>query len=87
MLRTKGLLGTLLLGAAISAPLLTGGCAAHTRYYDDYYADYHPWDAREDHAYRAWLAERHYEWREYNRLTREQQRDYWRWRHNHPDRY
>lgn len=43
MLRVKGYLGTLVLGAAFAAPLLNSGCAARVRYYDDYYADYHPW--------------------------------------------
>ena len=42
MLRIKGYLGSMLLGAAMLAPVLTSGCAAHARYYDDYRADYHP---------------------------------------------
>ena len=87
MLRVKGFLGTLVLGAALATPLLTSGCAARVRYYDDYYADYNPWNNHEERAYHAWLAERHYEYREYNRLSREQQRDYRRWRHDHSDRY
>jgi len=87
MLRLKGFCRTLLLGAALATPLLTSGCAARVRYYDDYYADYHPWNDYEARAYRGWLAERHYEYREFNRLSRDQQRDYWRWRHDHPDRY
>jgi hypothetical protein len=44
MLRIKGTLGTLVLSAAMLAPLLTSGCAAHARYYDEYHADYHPWN-------------------------------------------
>jgi hypothetical protein len=87
MLRMKRYLGTLVLGAALVAPLLSSGCAARVRYYDDYYADYHPWNDGEIRAYHVWLGERHYEYREFNRLNREQQRDYWRWRHDHPGRY
>jgi hypothetical protein len=87
MFRLKNYLGPLVLGAAITAPLLTSGCAAHVRYYDDYYADYHPWNDGEIRYYHIWLGERHYEYRDFNRLTRDQQRDYWRWRHEHPDRH
>jgi hypothetical protein len=87
MLRTKGYLRPLVLGAAILAPLSSSGCAARVRYYDGYHSDYHRWDDREARAYRAWLGERHYEYREFNRLNRDEQHEYWRWRHEHPDRY
>lgn len=87
MLRIKGYLGPLVLGAAMLAPVLASGCAAHVRYYDEYHADYHPWNDGEARAYRVWLVERHYEYREFNRLSREDQRAYWNWRHDHPNRY
>jgi hypothetical protein len=87
MFRTNGLLGTLVLGAAMVAPVLASGCAAHTRYYDEYHADYHTWNSGEVGAYRVWIGERHYDYRDYNRLSRDQQRDYWNWRHEHPGRY
>lgn len=87
MFRIKGFLGTLVLGATIVAPVFASGCAAHTRYYDEYHTDYHTWNNGEVGAYRGWIGERHYEYRDYNRLSREQQRDYWNWRHDHPGRY
>jgi hypothetical protein len=87
MFRIKGFLGTLVLGAAMIAPVLASGCAAHTRYYDEYHTDCHTWNNGEVGAYRVWVGERHYEYRDYNRLSREQQRDYWNWRHEHPGRY
>lgn len=86
MFRITRCLGTLVLGAALVAPILTSGCAARVRYYDDYYGDYHRWDDGEMRVYRSWLGERHYEYRDYDRLSRDQQRDYWRWRHDHHDR-
>lgn len=86
MFRMKEYLGPLVLGAAMLTPLVTSGCAAHVRYYDEYHSDYHRWDDDEARAYRVWLAERHYEYREFNRLSREQQRDYWNWRHDHSGR-
>jgi hypothetical protein len=87
MYRIKGYVGTLLLSTAMIAPVLASGCAAHARYYDEYHADYHTWNSGEIGAYRVWIGERHYEYRDYNRLSREQQRDYWNWRHDHPGRY
>jgi hypothetical protein len=87
MFRIKGVLGPLVLGAAMIAPVLTSGCSAHTRYYDEYHTDYHTWNSGEVGAYRVWIGERHYEYRDYNRLSREQQQEYWNWRHEHPGRY
>lgn len=83
MIRTKRYKGTIFLVAASLAPLAISGCAA--RVYDEYHSDYHHWNDREERAYRMWLAERHYEYREYARLNKEEQRDYWNWRHNHPE--
>lgn len=57
----------------------------HHRYYDREHRVYHAWDAREDAAYRRWLAERHYRYMEFGRLKAERQREYWIWRHEHPD--
>jgi len=65
MTRKNKLLGTMVMAVASLAPLAIAGCATHVRYYDDYYSDYHYWNTHEEHAYRMWLAERHYEYREY----------------------
>jgi len=83
MIWTKRYIGTILLIAASLVPLGTIGCAA--RVYDGYHSDYHRWNDREERAYRIWLAERRYEYREYARLTEAEQHEYWNWRHNHPD--
>ena len=87
MSRMNRYIGPLVFAAAMIVPLAGSGCAAHVRYYDEYHNDYHRWDAGEDHAYRVWLRERRYEFREYNRLSRDEQRDYWNWRHDHPGKY
>ena len=49
--------------------------------------DYHRWDDREDRTYRIYWGDRYKDrkFREYRRMKREEQRDYWRWRHEHPD--
>ena len=34
---------------------------------------------------RQWIAERHYEHRDYKNLDKDRQKEYWDWRHNHHD--
>ncbi|MGA8142325.1 MAG: hypothetical protein WB987_00360 [Candidatus Acidiferrales bacterium] len=58
---------------------------AEVRVYDPGHKDYHNWDEREDRACRHYLEERHEEYRAYKKLKRKQQREYWEWRHSHPD--
>ncbi|HWW87977.1 MAG TPA: hypothetical protein VNZ26_30475 [Vicinamibacterales bacterium] len=60
-------------------------CAAGIRVYDEPHRDYHRWDAREDRAYRVYLSEQHRNYREFSRLERPEQDQYWAWRHSHPD--
>jgi hypothetical protein len=69
----------------IAALVGSAGCGG-VRVYDTPHSDYHRWDRREDRAYRAYLAERHREYREFRTLNRAEQEEYWRWRHDHPDR-
>jgi hypothetical protein len=77
-------LTTLLLGAALCAPIAVH--AKEKRYYDPYKKDYHEWNDREDRAYRHWLQEeRHREYHPLAKAGKEEQREYWRWRHEHLD--
>lgn len=48
--------------------------------------DYHRWDAREHGAYRRYWNERRERYRGWKELNEHEQRDYWKWRHDHPDR-
>jgi hypothetical protein len=77
-----------ILAAAMATTLLSSACAVRLRYYDEDHRDYHYWDAREDRAYRHYLRERHEVYSKHEALSREQQREYWRWRHEreHADR-
>jgi hypothetical protein len=88
VLRTYGFIGSLLL-AGIFAPAVMGAPRpqeVQLRIYDRDHHDYHNWDDREDHAYRGYLVERHQTYRAYNDQRARDQRNYWKWRHNHPDR-
>jgi hypothetical protein len=85
--RLARLAGGLVLVAALT-PIVAPAVLAQSvevRVYDGHHRDYHNWNDREDRAYRRWVAERHYEYREYNRQSARRQRAYWNWRHSHPD--
>jgi Ni/Co efflux regulator RcnB len=79
------ILSTLLLGASLAAPIAlkaqdesrketttttTTTTTETRRYYDPEEKVYRNWTADEDRAYRRYLTE---------------QREYWRWRHGHPE--
>ena len=68
---------------------MSTGCAEH-RYQNDPYAGYggtRGYYGANDPYYRQWLAERQYNYVEYNRLNRERQREYWEWRRQNEARF
>jgi hypothetical protein len=87
MSRLSKFVGSLCLAAALVAPVLNTGCAAHVRYYDGYYGDYHTWGPGEDVYYRQWVGERHYNYQPFNKLDKAHQNEYWQWRHAHGDKH
>jgi hypothetical protein len=80
------ILGGLLLGVALIVPVAaTAAGDSDKRYYDRDGHDYHQWNDHEDRAYRVYLGEQHREYREFGRVKPERQREYFKWRHEHPD--
>jgi hypothetical protein len=55
------------------------------QYYDRNGHDYHTWNGQEDRAYRVYLGERHRDYREFHKTKNSQQKEYFKWRHDHPD--
>jgi hypothetical protein len=55
------------------------------RYYDRDGRDYHTWNSQEDRAYRVYLTDQHRDYREFQKTKAVQQREYFKWRHDHPD--
>jgi len=51
------------------------------RVFDSEHKDYHKWDKNEDHMYRQYLGDQHMDYRDYEKLDRDQQSAYWNWRH------
>jgi hypothetical protein len=79
-------LPALLLGVVMCGPVMLNADEHHKRYYDPYKKDYHEWNEQEEHAYRHWVeAERHGTYHPWVKSRKEEQREYWRWRHDHPD--
>ena len=74
---------------AIASPVFVAGCAerATVRVYDPYYGDYHVWDDHEVVYYRRWIVETDRPYREFGALPPEERREYWNWRHHHPDHH
>jgi hypothetical protein len=68
-------------------PLSNTGCAVRAEYrvYDPYYHDYHVWNDRESASYRQWAVQNHRENVDFRKLNKNDQKQYWDWRHSHPD--
>jgi hypothetical protein len=93
------ILSTLALGAALIAPIAlraqdeskktttttTTTSTETKRYYDPVEKDYHVWNEQEDRAYRVYLQEKHTDYVEFPKVKVTEQREYFRWRHGHPD--
>jgi hypothetical protein len=81
---------SLLLSAVFALPLMTAACGGHHYYrvYDPYYHDYHRWDDGEVVYYNQWAVETHHDpHRDFRKLSKDEQKQYWDWRHNHGDHH
>ena len=55
------------------------------RYEDKAHNDFHEWNGGEDQAYRRYLQEHHKSYHDFAKTGSREQKDYWSWRHSHPD--
>lgn len=79
-------LSLIFLAGALVTPLVTTACAH--RVYDPYYSDYHHWDHHETVYYQQWIVENHRDpHRDYHHLNKDEQKQYWDWRHSHGDHH
>src|SRR5258708_2883337 len=83
------ILSLLLAGVALIAPVAGNADERYVRrerrYYDKDGRDYHQWNDHENRAYRLYLGEQHRNYSEFRRERAERQREYFLWRHRHPD--
>ena len=76
----------LLLGACLSVPAVISAQDHDKRYYDADKKDYHAWNENENRAWRHYVSEeRHGKYHDWAKASKAEQRDYWKWRHEHPD--
>jgi hypothetical protein len=55
------------------------------RYYDKDARDYHEWNQHEDQTYHQYVTDNHKRDRDFAKTTRGEKKDYFKWRHDHPD--
>lgn len=88
--------GAIALGAMLCAPVAmiaqerqTTTTTTTTRYYDPNTKTYHEWNDNEQHAWERWQRdERHATAvHDFKKASKQEQRDYWRWRKDHPDEH
>ena len=54
--------------------------------HDKEHNDDHAWNAAEDSAWRRYLSDRHRTYHDFSKATDKEEKDYWKWRHGHPDK-
>jgi len=55
------------------------------RYYDKTAGDYHEWNQHEDQVYHQYVTDNHKRDRDFAKTTGAEKKDYFKWRHDHPD--
>jgi len=49
--------------------------------------EYRSYGPAEEPYYNQWVVETHHDHVDYEHLSKRDQKNYWRWRHDHPDRH
>ena len=91
MRHTHRYITSLFLAAALMAPVaimaapVPQDASVQVRVYDRDHKDYHNWDDHENRAWGIFLTNNHRRNHEFAKANRREQREYWNWRHAHPD--
>jgi hypothetical protein len=86
MRRLPRYIGSLFLAAALITPVAVTSCAGHAGVYDESHGDYHNWDDHEETVYKGYLSDNHKDYTPYKQLNKNDQKSYWDWRHNNPNK-
>lgn len=83
----KSYLGAILFAAILTAPAaLIIGCGAQQSAPQVAQApENHRWDDHENQAWHRFLTENHRQDHEFAKSESNEQKEYWNWRHSHPD--
>jgi len=71
------------LAGSLLAPVAAHAQGVELKFYDRSHKDYHNWNADEDRVYRQYLTDNHRKYRDFKKMSKKQQDEYWRWRHDH----
>jgi hypothetical protein len=85
--RFMRLFSGLLISSLALGTIVTTGCAEHRYSGNGPYYGSSGYYGYNDPYYRQWLAERRYNYIEYNRLDRARQQEYWNWRRQNEARF
>ncbi len=80
-----GYLRSILLAGVLTVPFAMNAQDHPKKYYDAEHKDYHEWNSNENTQYHSYLTEKKMKNVDFARAKKAQQRDYWKWRHDHPD--
>jgi len=75
-----------LLAAIFAVAAFATGCTVRAGYYDPYYHDHHPVDG-EVVFYTQWETETHRQHVDLNHRNKDEQKEYWDWRHKNDDHH
>jgi hypothetical protein len=85
MQKTQKHLASILLTAALTAPLGAAFFAQPASAAAQEDRDHRKWDDHEQSAWGRFLAEKHRKDHDYAKSKKKEQDEYWAWRHDHPD--
>jgi hypothetical protein len=86
MRRLSRYIGLLLMAGVLFTPVLSTGCSTGESVYDESHGDSHRWDDHEEVVYKGYLSDNHKDYKPYNQLNKDDQKSYWDWRHNNPNK-
>ena len=75
-----------LFAVAMAIATITIGCTVHAGYYDPYHHDHHPVNG-EVVYYGQWEQETHRDHKDLKKRHKDEQKEYWDWRHQHEDHH
>jgi hypothetical protein len=83
----KCYLGSILLAVILTAPaaLIVGCGSQQSSPQVSQTQDNHRWDDHENQAWHRFLTENHRQDHEFAKSDNNEQKEYWNWRHSHPD--
>ncbi|HZU25006.1 MAG TPA: hypothetical protein VFA04_05765 [Bryobacteraceae bacterium] len=81
----KRIAGALVLAMGLTLPMGIAFAQDHPEHHERQDRPHHEWNDSENGAWHQYLKEHHKRDREWNRASKREQRNYWKWRDQHQD--